>query len=259
LPATHALIAFDAASGVRWTRTQQCWGCGQTHGTFAEYVDDAGHRYPDSGSAWFSSDGTVVWAHVRERDAEWWLVLDATTGQELARVDTESAAAGSQPVPHPDGRQVGLSIGEGQDGSPLIWADWDGAHLTASRLGDEHILVAAGGPGFVAVHHARRRELSVHRAPGGEVVGTLFAEGDLRWDFGTGFVAADTYVTSTSLRGHGATDIAHHLIDTRLLESVAVTYPEPVAASPVGLGDDTWVTVAPGDPGQITRWRRIAA
>lgn len=47
---------------------------------------------------------------------EEWLVLDATDGTVLGRADTQTVAAGSGHVSHPDPGQMGLSVGEGRTG-----------------------------------------------------------------------------------------------------------------------------------------------
>ncbi|GGQ35025.1 hypothetical protein GCM10010266_68020 [Streptomyces griseomycini] len=124
----------------------------------AEYGGDRDHRYVSSGSAAFSADGAFVWARLhgplahgepdRGRGAEEWLVSHDADGTVLARARTGTAAAGSVHVAHPDPGQMGLTIGEGQEGSPLHWGRWDGQALAVERFNDEdRVLLAGQTPG----------------------------------------------------------------------------------------------------------------
>ncbi|MGF1424976.1 hypothetical protein [Kitasatospora sp. LaBMicrA B282] len=90
----HAVRAVDAAGAVRWELAHSCWAwaCRAAHAGFEEYADDRGHRYADSGSAGFSADGRLLWAHVRgplgedgaaPDPAEEWLLLDPADGRVL--------------------------------------------------------------------------------------------------------------------------------------------------------------------------------
>jgi hypothetical protein len=117
----HAVRAVEPSGAVRWEVRHGCWygACLEMHQSYDEYGDRGDHRYPGGGSAGFSVDGRLVWAHVRgplldgELSADTvdeWLVLDATDGRVLARVNAEAAAAGSLHLPHPaDPQQMGLS------------------------------------------------------------------------------------------------------------------------------------------------------
>jgi hypothetical protein len=267
----HALQAVEPGGTVRWELRHACWtgSCKEMHEAYAEYAGDRDHRYPDGGSAWIGADTSICWAHVRgplqsedDDSPESWLVVDLATGKVRARVATETYAAGSHHIPHPDPATMGLSVGEGQDGSPMLWATWNGNDLTVTRLGDDRILVAAGPDDrtFLTVTHARRQELNFHHLPAGELTGTMFADQltanpALRWDFDYGTVNADTLVASTSQHGHGETDIAHWLIDPRQLTARGpLRYPTQVRSDPQGLRDNTWLTTGPGRF-DLTVWR----
>ncbi|MEJ8640395.1 hypothetical protein WKI68_01040 [Streptomyces sp. MS1.HAVA.3] len=63
----HALRAVDPAGKVRWEIRHRCWAGCPGHDGFDEYAGDPGHRFGSSGSAGFSADGTLVWAHVPAR------------------------------------------------------------------------------------------------------------------------------------------------------------------------------------------------
>lgn len=92
-----------------------------------------------------------MWTHIRsphtdrERDPavlEEWLVLDAQDGRVPAFADTKTVAEGSVHVPHPtDPAQMGLSIGEGQDGQPVRWGRWDGQNLEVAYINDDEALM----------------------------------------------------------------------------------------------------------------------
>lgn len=151
----HALRAVDRSGNVCWELRHRCWAGCAGHTDFTEYADDRDHRYTGSGSTGFSADGKIVWAHVRgplageapEHDrGEEWLVIDAGDGTVPARTQTRTAAAGSVHVPHPDPGQMGLTIGEGQDGSPLRWGRWDGHTLTVDSFDDEDRVLLAVSP-----------------------------------------------------------------------------------------------------------------
>ncbi|BAU86732.1 hypothetical protein SLA_5863 [Streptomyces laurentii] len=186
----HGLRAVDRTGAVRWELGHACWAPCPEGGAVTSYAaDDHAHRYAPSGSTCFSADGTLVWAHVRgplAGDApvqgpgsgeEEWLVLDAADGSVLARAETGTAAAGSFHVPHPDPSRMGLTIGEGQDGSPLRWGRFDGRALTVDRLGDDDLVLLAVGPGgdrLLTVTHDQDT-LAVRRLADGAVTAALDA------------------------------------------------------------------------------------
>ncbi|MGW6949191.1 hypothetical protein [Streptomyces xanthophaeus] len=128
-----------------------------------------------------------MWAHVHgplERDApdhdgrEERLVIDATDGTVLARTQTHTAAASSVHVPHPNPGQMGLTIGEGQEGSSLRWGKWDGHALVVHSFGDEDRVllgVSPSGDRLLTVTHDQDG-LAVHRVTDGSVVAELNAD-----------------------------------------------------------------------------------
>ncbi|MFD0526988.1 hypothetical protein ACFQ1I_06490 [Kitasatospora arboriphila] len=76
-----------------------------------------------------------------------WAVLDAVDGRVLGRVNTMTVASGSEHAPHPDPARKGLSIGEGEEGSPVLSARGDGQQLTAEPIGIEQVLLAVSPSG----------------------------------------------------------------------------------------------------------------
>ncbi|WP_091640084.1 hypothetical protein [Micromonospora pallida] len=271
----HALYAIDATGALRWKVLHACWNsCLSFHDSYEEYAGSKEHRYSDSGSCWVSADGSTVWAHVctplpddveSEFDEEW-LVLDAVDGRVLGRASTDTGAAGSHHVPHPDPGQMGLRVGEGQDGAPLRWGRWDGTRLTVARIGDDDrclVDVSPCGTRFLTIAHWGMQP-AIHRLPDGAVTHEVAAhrlaphlqawadtEEEPFWGYQCGFVDDRTVVASTIERhGHPR----HWLIDTARGEVFGqVEYPMPVTEDPMALGDGTWLTCGE-DPFQMMLW-----
>lgn len=274
----HALHAIDATGTVSWQVRHACWvpHCLSLHESYEEYAGDGEHRHPDQGSCWISADGSTVWAHVRTplpEDAEpeydeAWLVIDARDGRVLGRVPTGTAAAGSHHVPHPDPGQMGLSIGEGQDGVPLRWGRWDGVRFTVTSIGDDDrslIDVSPSGELFLTVAH-HQGDLAVHRLADGAVLHEVAADQlqshrasdsaeEPYWDYVCGFVDERTVIASAAEddeEEYGAQ--WHWLVDATQGEVLGrVEYPLPVSESPMALGDGTWLTCG-DEPFQLLLW-----
>ena len=244
------------------------------HDAFAEYANERDHRYTGSGSVGFSSDGTLVWAHTRGplasdhgRGADQWLVIAFADGTVLARARTDTAAEGSHHVPHPDPAQMGLSIGEGQDGAPLRWGRWDGQTLDVHGFGDEDRVLLAVSPSddrlltvthdqaAVALHRATdgtlEAELSaddVPRHPAAESEqGETYEDDEMQafFDYEGGFLDEHTVVVGTVESDEEFGSGRHWLVDAasmRLTDQVA--YPFEVSGLPHAPGDGTWYTVS---------------
>lgn len=273
----HALWAVDATGAVRWEIRHACWEvCGGTHVSFDEYAHCDDHQSADRGSAVFSADGSIVWAHVRgplpgdgeEVDAsDQWLVVDAADGQVLGRVDAETAAQSSRHVPTPLPCRMALGISEGQNGQPVLWGRWNGGELTLDRAGedDDRILLAVSPSGdhFLTVT-PDQDALGLHQVTDGSVVAELEVEtvaaryrvdhGEVWWDFAGSFLDAETVITGTTDAELG-TEL-HWLVDTeRMRVSDQISYPFPIAGSPGAVGDGTWSTVSEAGDG-LHLWTR---
>ncbi|MFE0382202.1 hypothetical protein ACFW1M_43155 [Streptomyces inhibens] len=270
----HALRAVDRTGAVRWELRHRCWAGCEGHAAFEEYASDREHRYASSGSAGFSADGALVWAHIRgplvqdrlEHHAwvEEWLVIDAANGRVLARADTRTAAAGSVHVPHPDPSQMGLSVGEGQEGAPLRWGRWDGETLSVDYFeGEDRMLsaVSPSGKRLLTVTHDQDI-LAVHQVVDGSVEAELGADvvprhpeaeedyNDLEvfWDYEGGFIDEDTSIVGTVESDEEFGTGRHWLVDVNRMVSIEeLTYPIPVSGLPRALGDGTWYTVSETD------------
>ncbi|MFB7332770.1 hypothetical protein ACFC00_14090 [Streptomyces adustus] len=249
-----AVRAVDAEGSVRWE------------------VRHGGWPHPDRGSAAFSPDGRLVWAHVRgplldagepDPDAvDEWLVLDAVDGRVLARADAQAAAAGSVHVPHPDPARMGLSIGEGQDGAPLRWGHFDGERLAVAYFeGQDLVLldVNPSGSRFLTVDHDQNT-LAVHETASGAVVARWDAgtsaprhpdaepdndEAEPYWDWAGGFVDDTTVLASTVESDEEWGEGRHWLVGATPqgpAEPEPVGYPLPVTSPPAPLGAGRWYT-----------------
>jgi hypothetical protein len=279
----HALQAVGPSGAVRWEVRHGCWEhtCAQMHQSCDEYADRADHRYPRHGSVGFSADGRLVWAHVRSPLAEGeldrhvveeWLVLDAADGRVLARANADTVSEGSFHVPHPvDPGQMGLSIGEGQDGSPVRWGHWDGQQLAVDYVDDDVVVLSMSPSGryLMTVSHdqavlAVRRtygvpgpgivelgcESGIPRHPG---TGPGDDEPGHHWEWAGGFLDETTVIGATeessSERGTGR----HWLIDVQGARPVTwAAYPFAVSCRPAALGDGAWSTLSEsGDALQV--------
>ncbi|MFD8377483.1 hypothetical protein ACFV2X_02695 [Streptomyces sp. NPDC059679] len=268
----HALRAVDATGAVRWEVQHGCRQrcCRRLHGSLEEYADRDDHQHPGSGSAAVSADGALVWAHLRgplASDAaaspgvlDQWLVLDAADGRVLGRMDTATSGVASYHVPHPDPGRMGLSVSEGEDGSPLLWGSREGRTLTADRLGDDNRVLLAVSPSgdrfLTATLH--QETLAAHRATDGSVFAeadaetevprhadTRFMHQEVFWDHSAGFLDEDTVITGTVesdilAGGEGG---RNWLLDAaRMSLTGQVEYPFPLSNWPTALGDGTWLT-----------------
>lgn len=268
----HALRAVDRSGNVRWELRHHCWAGCAGHMDFTEYAEDRDHRYANSGSVGFSADGKTVWAHVSGPlehavpdggRGEEWLVINAADGTLLARAQTGTAAAGSVHVPHPDPGQMGLTIGEGQDGSPLRWGRWDGHALVVDDFGDEDrvlLAVSPSGDRLLTVTHDQDT-LAVHRVTDGSVVAQLGAdavpqhpaieedaeddEAQAFFDYEGGFLDETTLIVGTVESDEEFGTGRHWLVDTARMQLIdQLTYPFEVSGLPKPLGDGTWYTVS---------------
>ncbi|GGY73718.1 hypothetical protein GCM10010300_16590 [Streptomyces olivaceoviridis] len=252
----HALRAVEPSGATRWEVRHGCWygACRAPHTSYEEYGDRADHRHPERGSAGFSVDGAYVWALVRgplavgESGADVvdeWLLLDARDGRMLARAGAGAAAAGSFHLPHPaDPGQMGLSIGEGQDGAPLRRGRWDGTELSVRYVEGDLALMGLSPSGERLMTVTHDQDAPAVRDTGGSV-----PEG-LEWDAGTAVPRhPEAEPDNDEALPYG--DWA----GTRT--PVEVGYPVPVGIRPpmATLGDGRWVT--PADSGEaLYVWER---
>ncbi|MFE6334330.1 hypothetical protein ACFVOK_14085 [Streptomyces sp. NPDC057798] len=266
----HAVRAVTASGATRWEVRHACWAgeCPQLHEDFAEYADDRGedgeHEYPDSGSAAFSADGKLLWAHVRgplagdgqdvETD-EFWLVLDAADGRILGRAATGTVASGSFHTVHPDPAQMGLSVGEGEEGSPALWGRLDGGVLSVRKIDAETVLLGVSPSGrHLLATDVQQDALYLHAADSGAMLRDLDADGTVPpcpqggrvyWDFDAAFTGETTVVAGTSGSDAGYGPGRHWLVDIDDMALRArISYPQPVHGPVQAAGEGAWYTVS---------------
>jgi hypothetical protein len=255
----HALRAVDSTGAMRWEIRHGCWSsalCTKAHASFSEYADDYHHGHADSGSVAFSSDGKLLWAHIRNRAGrdinEEWLILDPADGTVLTRADTMTVGAGSIHFPHPNPAYMGLTVGEGEESSPVLWGHWDGANLTVQRFVEEVLLaVSPSGEHFLTTDLGQWT-LYLHRAKDGSELRHLDADeavplpsssndDRVRWDYeAAAFPYEDTAVVGTE--GYGE-DPRHWLVDSHTMALRGqIAYPFPVSGPPRSAGQAAWYT-----------------
>ncbi|MEY7971481.1 hypothetical protein AB8O38_05710 [Saccharomonospora xinjiangensis] len=255
----HALRAVEPTGAVRWEIRHGCWSaavCTETHSSFSEYAEDPGHDYAERGSAAFSPDGSLLWAHVRsaarEETEEEWLVLDSTDGTVLGRAATDTVGSGSIHFPHPDSAYMGLTILGGEENSPVLWGHWDGATVTIRRFDEEVLLdVSPSGEYFVTTDPGQwslylhpvaedgggSRSLGAEQVVSGSDGGAADRE---RWEYEAAFPYDDTVVA-----GFEGVNAGHWLVEPRTMSVRGrLGYPFPVPGAPRSAGPGAWYTVS---------------
>ncbi|MFC9793848.1 hypothetical protein ACFVJI_14500 [Streptomyces sp. NPDC127584] len=277
----HAVRAVEPSGATRWEVRHGCWygACRELHTSYEAYAERPDHRYPESGSVGFSADGRLVWAHVRgplpegessPDTADEWLVVDAVSGRVLGRADAEAVAAGSDHLPHPtDPGQMGLSIGEGQDGAPLRWGRWDGTELTVDRLEEDQCLLGLSPSGDRLMTVSHDQDSLAVRDSCGAVVDALDWDAetviprhpDARaggeadeadedgvghcWDWAGGFLDETTLVASTTECDEEWGRGRHWLVAAAGAPAVVpITYPSQVTGLPTALRGGVWSTTS---------------
>lgn len=245
--------------------------------SFAEYADDTDHLHADSASAAVSADGELVWAHVRgplagdgntEDDQELWVVLDAVAGKAVGRVNTRTVGSCSAHTSHPDPSQMGLSLGEGEEGSPVLWGRRDGQRVTAEQIGIERILLAVSPSGRrLLTVPVGQWSLSLHHLEHGSKITRKLDATDavpahpqntgndrVNWDFEAAFVDEDTIVAGTSECDARYGPVRHWLVDVRGMDLLGeISYPAPVSGPARAAGDGRWYTISK-DGTEVRLW-----
>jgi hypothetical protein len=225
------VLLIDARGRIVWAFSHHAWGVGGS----------------ESGCCWVSPDRNYVWATAPTEDGpDQWLVLDATHGGLVGASQLQCHAAGSHPVPHPDGSHVGLSVGEGQDGADVYWGCWEDGRPAVARLDDRGrvlIDVRPSGRQYLTTPHGSADDaVAVHEFPSGRVVARLTSERVLAeddwFDFTAGYVSEDLVVVGS------AQERGHFVLAADTLEPISrVDYPESHTKgciTPTGRG--TWLT-----------------
>jgi hypothetical protein len=219
-----------------------------------------------SGCCVFSADPRYLWVTVPPRPEKFF-----ATGDELWLIDRrvmwvvdwrllETAAAGCEPVHHPDAQTIGLSIGEGQDGAPIRWvrAHRDRIELRFGPPDDDRVLAAIhpdGGEYLTTPHSEGADTLVRHRFADDQVIEELAAAdvlgSDEGWDLHAGYltdslILASIFETDQDSERHVLVQRA----PMRLLGEVVYPGDEPPGWI-AGPQQGTWLTVS--DHG-VHRW-----
>ncbi|MFD9437086.1 hypothetical protein [Streptomyces sp. NPDC060002] len=265
----------DEHGNVLWSVQHTPWGTG----------------YSYSGSCEFSADGNAIWATVpetelgsEEEDGLWeddeddedvetaassgdwsapeswgdqWWVIDAATGKVIGRKWLGCEATGSVTLRHPDQVHMGLSVGEGQDGSRIYWGSIHEGSPQVVTTGDvSRSLVDLHPDGFayltlprdsegITIHDFSSKAAIAHR-PNGD-----FLESG-EWPLHAQYLDRGTVLLETV---DAKWNCARHLaFDARSLEFLGeVTYPTGVSRSAFhSVHAGTWAT---SDASGLYQWR----
>jgi hypothetical protein len=172
-------------------------------------LDSAGHivgSFPhppwdkwSSGACAFDRSGGHLWATVPTSENTDLVVLELDGLREVDRGSLQSRPAGLQPLHHPDGRNIGWSIGEGQDRVLIRWSSLLGNRMHLRLPPDEDRVLAAihpTGSEYITTPHASG-PLQRHRFGDDGVAGSVDAPDEVHWDFVAGYLDADRILAST--------------------------------------------------------------
>jgi hypothetical protein len=157
---------------------------------------------------------------------------------------------------------MGLSIGEGQDGAPVRWGQWNGQGLEVTYIKDDVALMDASPSGRLLMTVAHDQSTLAIRATY-DTTGATSVELDCAtvvawhpkaepdneaepfWDWAGGFLNDTTVIASTDESDEEWGAPRHWLIYTAGTRPIAqVEYPFAVSSQPVALGDGAWYTRA---------------
>jgi hypothetical protein len=220
--------AIDSAGHVRWEVTHSQWG----------------RSGSDSGSTAVTASG-VVWATTpSEEGSDRWLALDLETGEVLGNVPIDCRAAGSDPVLHPDGASVGLSLGEGQDGSLIFWGRLGGGGMDVRQVaGRDRVLadIRPDGHQYLTTPHDGDG-IAAHDLATGRIVARCrgaYAFGpDQEFDFVAGYLDQNVVIA-------GSWEYERHvLLDADTLAVIGeVAFPaSAVHGPPITAGNRCWAS-----------------
>ncbi|MFD4676342.1 hypothetical protein ACFWNN_41935 [Lentzea sp. NPDC058450] len=241
----NELVCVGRAGDVRWRHA---------FGAFQEKV--LGVR---AGCA-FSLDGKTVWLFRPDAMGNWndsqdtWHVLDAATGTVLASAELETVGHGGAHHVHPNGTDVLIDVGEGQDGVLLFRGRLDGTALEVVPYPwADRVLVgiAADGRHFLTIGH-EQDTAEFHSYPDGEVVhqvslADLGYEEDAWLEWTGGYLDADTAFVVVGGEHDDEEWFRHHLIDVRTGAHLGTFDAHtPNAYGVIPAGDGGWLTFDDG-------------
>lgn len=216
-----------------------------------------GRGASESGCCAFSPDQRYLWATTPTEGGsdELWLV-DADEGRLLDRRPLDAWSAGCEPVEHPDKRTIGLSIGEGQEGSLIRWARPERGRIELRippSIDRVLVDVHPTGAEYLSTPHGNTEadELMRHRfvddgALGGLSAWDTFPFGG-EWDFSAGYLTDDLILA-------GVVPSERHLLVRREPMALLGTIEYPGDSTPGGIASPragTWLTI---NDEALVRW-----
>jgi hypothetical protein len=216
-----------------------------------------GRGASESGCCRFSHDQQYLWATAPTQGGsdELWLV-DANEGQLLDRRPLDAWCAGCDSVEHPDKRTIGLSIGEGQEGSFIRWAHPERGRieLRISQTIDRVLVdVHPTGTEYLSTPHGNTEadELMRHRFVDDGPLGSLSAWDAFpfggEWDLSAGYLTHDLILA-------GVAPSERHLLVQREPMALLGAIGYPGSSTPgeiVSPRAGTWLTL---NDESLVRW-----
>lgn len=242
----------------------------------------------------FSLDGKQLWLYLPDamlgRGEDRWRVLDPADGTVIAETTLPTVGQGAAHAMHPDGKQVILDVGEGQDGLYLFRGGLDGGRLVVDPYPwhDQGLAaLAPDGLSFMTLSHeedeitfwvfpeGQRRVSLTLDAFGPPIAGLDGTDNAEHNDANEGDGQDDEFATELEDEDDvarfgfysGYLDDARAVIlvdDTGDMEEhrhflVDVATGRPftqlrvaATATPMLLGDGSWLSI--GEQGRVTRW-----
>ena len=231
--AESRVVAIDRDGMVLWEVHHPAWGGSDS----------------ERGSCWFSADGLYVWAHVpTSRGPDEWILIEGSTGALVGRVALACYSAGSSFIRHPNSNMVGLSVGEGQDGSETYFGRVEDGQPVVERLDDRtRVLVSFSPDGdyFLTTPHSEG-PLQLHRLSDGAVITSLDAEAALDagsgFDFYGGFVDLSFVLFTAAERDEVFLAGVPHLDNVQTVTLPLKRAGDPVEVIPGGFLTSDWMT-----------------
>jgi hypothetical protein len=157
----------------------------------------------------FSLDDAVVWVYAPDAMADRgdrrdrWIALDAGTGAVRESHELGTVGQGGEIIPHPNGEDLLLDVGEGQDGSQIFRVRLGGP-LTSYPWHDRVLIdLSPSGEQFMTVDH-EQEDVTFHTFPDGEVALRIAIEpleddpGDAGFEWSGGYLDDTTAIVVVS-------------------------------------------------------------
>ncbi|WP_225993077.1 hypothetical protein [Actinomadura rudentiformis] len=215
----------------------------------------------------FSLDGKTVWVYrpdgmANRADQDRWVVLSADSGEVIAQAELGTVGHGGEHHRHPNGVDILLDVGEGQDGVHIFRGVGDGLELLKYPWEDRCLIdLAPDGRQFMTVYHDQS-DVAFHSYPSGDVILELSMEvfghdpEEIFFQWSGGYLDADTAIVTVG----GETEDEeewhrHYRVDLRTGGVLGAFDAHSESAYDIEpLGDGTWLTSGSGS--HPVRWTR---